>query len=233
MLNIEAQKQTVDFSAVLKAMIKCAGNQDARTNLCGIYIAKGSKVAVATDGHVLAAVSTFAFENAAGDNICEALEVAAFRAGLKVIEYTNGFFLVNAKNYDDVIKTYGAGLANIDVKDFEYPCWPNVIPEWEALQKPSGKVTYNPKLMCIANKVIDAYAGKNYSLEPFEDKMLEFKSKNSERIGGAVAAYQNILLMVMSKAISEEAEEVTHDRSDYECYKNIKHLYKTAQSEEA
>lgn len=217
MLSADQSQKAKDLGTVFKAMSKVMSNDDAHIKYCCICVMKGSYTAVASDGNILTAVNVAAFENAADDNIVQAYELVAFYAGLKMIEYTNSFVFVGKKLYEKFISAFTDGLSGLNTSDFEYFNWTKVIPEWEELTN-EIQGTYDPKVLCIVNKVIDAYFDKHE--EHFEDRVFE---KKNHAVGFAM--FDQMVVIVSAKPRGEDYSKVQMNRGDFEHLKTISHYY--------
>lgn len=218
LLTANQMKSAKDLGKTLKAMAKVMGNNETRMELCCICVMHNSHTAVACDAVMLAAVNVFSFEEECGEMLVPAYETAAFYAGLKMVEYRNCYVFTNDKMYEKFVGRFGDGLASANVTPFEYPDWTRLLPEWNSLSK-DFQATFDPKMTCIVNNVIDAYT--EGSEEHFEDRFVETET---HRLG--IAIYPKMTVALMSKNRTEDWERQEVSRDEYSSIKSLAQFYK-------
>lgn len=219
MLNADQSQKAKELGKVFKAMAKLMCREENHLKLCCICITKGSHTAVVTDGGLsLTAVNVSAFEQSAYDNLVTAYELAAFYAGLKMIEYTNSFVFVSAKMYEKFISLFTDGLASINTNDFEYFNWVKHIPNWENLTS-EIKGVYDPKIITLVNKVFDAYFDGHQ--EHFEDRVYE----NKNHTVGLVMFDNLAFSMIFAKRFGEDHVKAPLGREDFEDIKKLENYF--------
>lgn len=141
----------------LKAMAKqCTAKvKDNRAALMAVFISRTDENAYASDGHKVAILDMYGHMDPAEIN------ELAFYADMQAIEFSNGFALISAKKKETFVKNFGNGLADTDVKEFDYPNILNVLPTTEGLKHVTDThASFLPSNLLAIDKVVTA-AEKN------------------------------------------------------------------------
>ena len=206
MISSYANKLIQQYAETLKAMQKVIANGEGRERLSCIWIKRGSHIAQATDGHILAILNIESLDHELEDgDVTEGYKLMAFHSNFTAIEYRNGYAFVTSKMYDQFINAIGKPInENAEWFDFDYPDLLKILPKAKSLSQSNlNESCVDAKLLCILNNI------RKTNEFTKSEKQLEVSLWGEKATSIQVASYTGMILGVIPILRGEESDDYT------------------------